>query len=160
MNDVEVCPSKLNPIQTRNQSESEPVKVPGCPTRGRLFVSRWSKIPSCHRRSGGEFFSIEKTVLSAYIPSLIFGVFFLLVDGSHMASGEAGGLGDRLRMDLRFVTSSAGKGLATGQRVPGFPLGIVRIDRIVGGWRKGWSTVEMNSDMVLPAERTRWRLSF
>ena len=82
-------------------------------------------------------FSIEKAVLSAYIPSLIVGIFFLLVDGSHSASGEAGGLGDRLRIDRRSdryrFRCVAGKGLATGQRVPGFPLGIVRIDRIVGG---------------------------
>ena len=82
-------------------------------------------------------FSIEKAVLSAYIPSLIIGIFFLLVDSSHSVSGEAGGLGDRLRIDRRSdryrFRCAAGKGLATGQRVPGFPLGIVRINRIVGG---------------------------
>ena len=40
-------------------------------------------------------FPIEEVAFSAYTLSLIVGVFFLLVDGSCMVSGDTGGLGDR-----------------------------------------------------------------
>ena len=52
-------------------------------------------------------FPIEEVVFSAYTLSLIVGVFFLLVDGSCMVSGDTGRLGDRgIGGDWGSVTNS------------------------------------------------------
>ena len=51
-------------------------------------------------------FPIEEVVFSAYTPSLIAGVFFLLVDGSCMVRGDTGGLGDRGIEEGASVTNS------------------------------------------------------
>ena len=51
-------------------------------------------------------FPIEEVIISAYTPSLIVGVFILLVDGSCVVRGDTGGLGDRGIEEGAFVTNS------------------------------------------------------